>query len=372
MNKNNLNKIIEQYIANFEKLNAPADQGGDDEGYKWRVISAFKEHWDIDAPDFCDMFCKAMDAIGKTNLINNAYVLPLQGIIRLMTEHHEVEFVRQQFRLLYSEDDGDIDARGERVFAFRDNMNAKIEEKFPGSWKFPQNTFCCIFYLSLWRPEDNYIYRATEAREWADCIEFADDFGSGASFSLKKYYRMCDELRESLQDYPELLDLHQGRFDREARGFDDQLHLLAFDIIFCSHYMGFYRECPTLGVSTKERVRIAKRREEEERLEAEIQAKQEEITRLEDEVRELPDLVGKSVKHKRYGDGKIESFNNGIYLVSFPEKQSKFNEDAIAKGFLGLSDDSIAEIASDNLAIKDIIRRKGMELAALMRELENL
>lgn len=155
-------------------------------------------------------------------------------------------------------------------------------------------------------------------------------------------------------------------------GDDDQLHLLAFDIIFCSHYMGFYRECPSLGVSTKERVRIAKRREEEERLETEIQAKQEEITRLESEVQELPDLVGKSVKHKKYGDGKIESFNNGIYLISFPEKQSKFNEDAIAKGFLGLSDDSIAEIASANLAIKEDMRRRGMELSALMRELENL
>ncbi len=372
MNKKNLDKIIEQYIENFTLLNSPVEAGGHDEGYKWRVISSFKEHWNIDAPNFCEMFCKATEAIGKTNLINNSRVHPLQGIVNIMTKFDEAEFVRKQFKMLYSDDDGDFDARGERANVFRENMNAKIDNYYPGTWKFLQNPFACIFYLSLNRPEENYIYRASEAHEWADCMVYGDDFGSGATFSLKKYYKMCDELREALQDYPELLELHQERFNREAKGFDDQLHLLVFDIIFCSHYMGFYNECPSLGVSSKERVKIAKRREENERLDSQAVAKQEEIDVLEKELKELPDLIGRKVTHKSFGEGIVESYENEKYTIAFKDRKTKFKEEAIAKGLLIFKDDAVKTAATSNLKIQSALKRKDAELREIVRKIENL
>ena len=141
MNKNNLNKIIEEYVNNYDVINGPEDQGGNDELYKWRVIDFFQGYWDINADDFAAMFDKATEELGKTNLINNRFVQPLQGISDLMNQFPESEFVREQFKLLYADDEGDIDNRGERVNAFIDNMNRKIEERYPRSWRFKQNAF---------------------------------------------------------------------------------------------------------------------------------------------------------------------------------------------------------------------------------------
>lgn len=115
MNINNLSKILEQYVLNFDKLNRSVEEGGDDEGYKWRVQNAFAESWDIDAEDFPAMFNAATGDIAKTNLINNATVQPLGGIGLLLKQEDEIEFVREEFRKLFSDDGGDIDDK-ERLY----------------------------------------------------------------------------------------------------------------------------------------------------------------------------------------------------------------------------------------------------------------
>ena len=321
MNKKNLDKIIEHYISNFDYLNRSEEEGGADEGYKWRVISAFKKHWDIDAEDFAAMFQLSMSEIAKTNLINNATVQPISGITNLMKIKGEAEFVREEFRKLLAEDDGDLDDRGDRVNDFLENMNSRINEKLKGSWKSEQQRNAVIFYLNLWRPEDNYLFKATEAKEWADTIEYADDFGSGSSFSLKKYYKMCDELREAIKDYPEVLELNKARVAKEAVGYDDHEHLLAFDIIYCSHYMDFYKDCPSLGVSTKERIRIARRREETERIENEIINNEKTIDELEALIKPYPDITGEKVIHKTLGGGQVTRCKDGYFFVQFSSKE---------------------------------------------------
>ena len=90
-------------------------------------------------------------------------------------------------------------------------VNARIEKYVSGSWKYPQNRNSVIYYLNLWKPEENYIFKATEAVAWANCIEYGDDLGSGKPFSLKKYYKMCDELLDEIKDNQELLNLHAKR-----------------------------------------------------------------------------------------------------------------------------------------------------------------
>ncbi len=334
MNKKNLDKIIEQYVANFDLLNRPEAEGGHDEGYKWRVISSFKRHWDIEAKDFASMLQKSMAGLAKTNLVNNASVQPVTGLINLAKVEGEGEFLREEFRKLFQDDNGDLEDRGERVSSFMETVNKRIDEKQNGSWKAHQPRNAVIFYLNLWRPEDNYLFKATQAREWADCVEFADDFGAGDIFSLEKYYKMCDELRNALDDYPEVLRLNKERVDREAVGFDDNNHLLTFDIIYCSHDMSFYRECPTLGVSTKERIRIARRREQEEAIDKEIQQKTEEIENLQKQIKPTPNLIGKTVHHKLRGEGIITDHQDKHLTVKFESKEIKFKEDAVINGFL--------------------------------------
>ena len=371
MYKKNLDKIIEQYIVNFDYLNRSEAEGGADEGYKWRVISAFKHCWNIDAPDFAAMLQEAMGDISKTNLINNSMVQPVTGLITLAKLDGEAEFVREEFKKLLSEDNGDLDARGERVNDFIDNINGRINEKFNGSWKFQQPRNAVIFYLNLWRPEDNYLFKATEAKEWADCIEFDDDFGSGSSFSLKKYYKMCDELRGALNDYPEVLELNKARVEKEAVGYNDDNHLLAFDIIYCSHYMSFYKECPSLGISTKERIKIARRREQIEAIENEIIEKKKEIEILEQQIKPVPNLVGQIVTHKMFGDGTITNQNEEYLTVDFKTKTSKFSTDAIVRGFLTLPEKQ-ESILKDNDELAKKIAAINNRLKALFREKDKI
>lgn len=360
MNRNNLDKIIEQYVEQYDIINAPEEQGGNDEGYKWRVIDSFKKHWDVNAADFKSMFNEATDEVGKTNLLNNT-VLPLQGISDLMLQFDEEEFVREQFQKLFSDDNGDIIARGNRVFAFVDAMNRKIEENFPGSWKYKQNTFSAVFYLNLWKPDSNYIYRATEAHEWADCIEYADDFGTGSSFSLSKYYVMMDELRGELHKYPELMRLHKKHMDDGHFCFDDDMHLLAFDIVFCSHYKRFYNECPVLGVPTKDRIRIAKAKEEIEEAEDEMDKINERIAALKKALLPTPSLIHLDVSHKKYGNGKVIAEEDDRFIVRFPDREIKFNTTSILEGFITLPG-NVKDSFLKNKMIQNEIDRLGSRI----------
>ena len=85
MNTHNLNLIFEQYISHFAELN---DVDGNDEGYKWRAESCFVEHWDIDAEDFVSMFKASTKEM--SNLIDNATVQPIGGILLLLKQPNEV------------------------------------------------------------------------------------------------------------------------------------------------------------------------------------------------------------------------------------------------------------------------------------------
>jgi len=267
MNKHNLDLILDQYASRFSELN---DVKGNDEGYKWRAESCFVEHWDIDAEDFVSMFKAAMRDM--SNLIDNATVQPIGGILLLLKQPNEVEFVRECFRELYQPDNGDLETRQDRIYSFMEKMNAKIEKYAPGSWKYPQKVNNVIYYLSLRYPNENYIFKSTEATEWANCIEYGDDFGSGETFSLAKYYKMCDELRDAVSEHEQIMELHSRRFEKEARGYDDELHILVYDIIYCAHTYLFYTDGIIQTTSTKERIKRAHIREEVEMLEGQLSA----------------------------------------------------------------------------------------------------
>lgn len=248
MNKEHLQLIFDQYISRFDELD---DLNGSDEGYKWRAVSCFLENWDVEADDFVSMFKAAMT--DTSNLIDNATVQPIGGILLLLKHPDEIEFVRKCFRELYADDGGNLEARQEKINRFIEQINPRIDRYATGSWKYPQKFNNVLYYLNLRYPNENYIYKATEAVEWANCIEFGDDFGSGETFSLPKYYRMCDELLSAVSENDEILDLLSKRLERDARGFDDELHILVYDIIYCAHAYHFYSTGMIQTTSTKER-----------------------------------------------------------------------------------------------------------------------
>lgn len=367
MNKHNLNLIFEQYISRFAELN---DLDGNDEGYKWRAESCFVEHWDIDAEDFVSMFKASTKEM--SNLIDNATVQPIGGILLLLKQTNEVEFVRECFRELYTDDGGDLEARQDRIYVFMEKMNAKIDQYASGSCKYPQKMNNVIYYLSLRYPNDNYIFKATEATEWANCIEYGDDFGSGESFSLAKYYRMCDELLSAVSENDEIMELHSHRFEKEARGFDDELHILVYDIIYCAHTYHFYTDGIIQTTSTKERIKRAHIREEIESLEAELAVATERCRELTTISEQEINMIGMEVTHKVFGKGEIISQTNGIQIIAFPNGEKKFQFPAAYTGGFLKADDSIMAALTAIATNKSEVEKANKSVQALSEQIAAL
>ena len=138
MNRKNLNTIIAIYLEQFDKLN---DLLGNDESYKWRAQNTFDQYWDIDAKNFSEMFQLAMK--DTKNLIDHNTVQPLGGIKALLK--HDEEFVRESFRMLFTDDGGDLQKRQDRIDQFMHQINSKIEQYYKGSWKYPQTRSSVIY-----------------------------------------------------------------------------------------------------------------------------------------------------------------------------------------------------------------------------------
>ena len=45
------------------------------------------------------------------------------------------------------------------------------------------------------------MFKSTEAKAFADCYEFGEDIGSGQTFRLDVYYRMCRELVDEIKKH---------------------------------------------------------------------------------------------------------------------------------------------------------------------------
>ena len=323
MNTTHLDCILDQYIAEYDIHN---DVNGDDEGYKWRAVECFKKHWDIDAADFLTMFKNAFKEM--SNLIDNASVQPVGGILLLLNHQDEIAFVKDCFEELFSEDDGDIDARQSRIELFITKMNERIEKYAKGSWKYPQLLNSTIYYLNLWRPEENYIYKATEANEWANLIEYSDDFGSGQHFSLKRYYKMCDELRSQICENEKIMLLYKERM-KNITQYDDNCHIMVYDIIYCAKAYNYYKYIPTfVRMSTQQRME----RVENQKTVNELQEQRAELYDTNNHLKHtmtLPDIVGTKIMHNRWGNGTVIAVGVFYITVQFlaEEKRLQYPED---------------------------------------------
>ncbi len=201
MNRKNFETVLEQYISRLAELEQADDS---DQVYKWRAVGCFKRFWNLNAADFAGMFGKAMQE--AENLLDDAAMQPLAGLRMLLARESEAEYVRECFRFLFSEDDGDLKKRQERAEFFADKINERIRYYERGTKKYLQNRDHVIYYLNLWKPEENYMFDEASAAGWAGCAEYDGDFGS-RNFSLESYYKMCDELLEAIRENEELTDL---------------------------------------------------------------------------------------------------------------------------------------------------------------------
>ena len=367
MDRENFDAIITRYLDKFDYTNGQ----GPEEWFKWDAIACFQEHWDLDAPDFKMMYSKAVKEFSV--LIDNGKSSPVGGLKTLLNQEGEDVYVREAFRKLYSDDGGDLLLRQKKAEDFIDIINQRISKYWPSSYKYPQSMRSAILFLTMRFPAQNYIYFWSRASNWASFVEYADDFGSGANFSLPKFYRMCDQLKAEIEASPILRECNDKRMNAARVRFDDNYHTLCYDIIYCATCYGLYVDIPTYEpTGVKYRIQRAKEREDmnialQEAVTAEKQLDSFKM------MSSLPlDLSGFEVKHSKFGSGtivslsKYESIPQQKLVVRFDHEEKSFiYPDVFLSKILEFSSPANAELVRNH-------EKQKLQQAKLEKEAEEL
>jgi len=312
MNKKNLHSIFKKYIDNFEVLNNEKN----DETYKWEIAQEF-QNFDLDAEDFAEMLlhmCKTAE-----NLVDSSQQLPFYALVEFA--RREPETVREMFKKLYADEHIDNDAKQRLIDEFIASSEELRKKYYPDSRLYTNNQRSVMMYLFLRYPNSNYGYKASQAKSFADCIEFYEDWGPMTDFRLDIYSRMCEQLIEEIKAYDALMETHKSRFENTDRLLhpDENLHILALDIIYSSQAYNFYGDMSFAPINAQARKlhfeRVAKAKELAEAVE---KAKADMALLSEAKEYIISSLTnGLAVKHRAFGEGTVEECSGTIVAVHF-------------------------------------------------------
>ena len=298
---------------------------------------------------------------------------PIGGMQALMMRPTEVELVRECFRWLFNDDDGDLKKRQGRVEMFADQVNGRFRRCLPRMAKFTQTAGSAALYLSLLEPEDNYFFVPAEAKAWAAYFGYDEDFGTGAAFNLTQYYAMCDDLLNELPKYDELTRLHTERLKNTMHGINDQLHLLVYDIMHSAYVNGYYPKGFSRMATAKERTKAVKQKAERADLCMQIAEKEQKLQELLASPTALPDLTGCKVTHKMFGVGKVLPSTDQFLVIDFNGQQKKFSTTtSMTSGYLTASDPAVMEQMQDYQAYTKEKDQLEKELKTMKSNLLNM
>ena len=236
MNEENLQTLIDRYEENYSLINNEANN----EIFKWKAVRCFRDAWFSENAGEMS-FSGLLKAATKecSCLINNSMTSPANGIVK-MAEVRPRE-VGQLFREVLFSPYASIPELQEHMDRFLSGMEEIRQAEFPRCFKYKQDRHAASCYLSFFDPERHFIYRYSDAEEFAQYIEFGKDLGQGDSFSLENYYEMAALAAEALKKRGTLLDRHRALIGDDPGYYRGAgMHLMAFDLMYCSRTYDFY------------------------------------------------------------------------------------------------------------------------------------
>ncbi len=369
MNDTHIQQIFAHYIDKFDIINNQNHR----EYYKWLIAKKFHclidEALASDDGKFADALYKAK--VSTENIIDS-YTQPFHGLVELA--RREPSTVKQMFLDLYEDDGGELSVQQEKIADFFNRSRILLEKYFPGSYRYEQNSHSVSAYLFLYDPDHHYMYKATQAGIFADCIEFYDDWGTGDNIKLDVYYRMCDWIVEQIKSTKELLDTDAGRFalpEGNDMFPDTEKHMLTFDLIYCCSVYDLFDGIFFKRPRSKDKQLIVANKKKAAALLEEYNKSLDEMTKLREAVTALESriAVGTKLVHKSWGEGKVVNIINGNMEVYFPKLDSVKKLGSIvafANGLVSLVNEE------DDAVIKKFVpllkRNKTIETAASYAE----
>ena len=322
MNTQHLQQIINHYIDLFEELNGPVHM----EYYKWQIAHDFRPMMDdaLSAPD--EEFADKLYQVKKRtwNLIDS-YTQPLNGLVAFAKI--EPGTVREMFKDLLQTAEADVKAKQAAIQAFLGKSHQLREKYYPDSYLYKDDLHSVTGYLFLYDPDHNYLYKATHCRDFADCVEFYDDWGSGETTKLNVFFKMCDEVLAAIRNNEALMATAASRYDHDPEGMhpDTEKHILLFDLIYCCSTYGLFKGIDFSVPKSAERKLIQERKEKARELSAALEKAQKELEQLNEGKAFLSETFkpGVIIQHKSYGEGEIVQVGDKNMTVSFPKAGQK-------------------------------------------------
>ena len=370
MKKDNLHEFINRYEENINLIYGDVH----DELFKWQAMKVWRDEWfkpDTAFASFADRFNAARKEFSL--FIDNSRMHPSTGVVKLWEKEPET-VERLFYEVLFADAHGDVSEVQHNMDQFLDEYENLRCKYFPSNWSFMQDRHSASVFLAMNNPDFNYVYKSSEAQTMAKYVDFGSSIGSGSSFSLPNYYRLCDEIVEALREHDSLLKTHFSRLTSEHYN-DQSLHLLAFDLMYCCRTYNFYHgvSIPSVPKATKKKVSAEtlspeeEKRMEEERL-AKIAALEQEINELErscDSCSEIS-LIGVEVTAKPYGVGTVVAQDINNIRVSFrgTEKSYILDRKYVARPRFE-NDEEIISVFTEYGQKQELIKRLKRELATM-------
>ena len=325
MNTENLHELIKRYEDSIDLLYNEEH----DELFKWRAVKVWRDEWfkpDSAFNSFADRFIAAKREFSL--FMDNSHMHPSTGVIKLWEK--EPTSMEMLFReVLFSDTHNDASVAHNNMDKFLEGYEFLRCKYYPRNWSFKQDRHSASVFLALNDPDFNYVYKASEAQAMAKYIDFGFSIGAGENFSLPNYYRLCDEIVKALKDHNTLLDKHFNRLTSEFY-YDQSLHLLAFDLMYCARAYNFYRGLTVPSDKNDNKSRVFLSEEQNKQLETErlanIDALEQQISDLRRKCDDFADisLIGVQVTAEIYGVGTVIDQEINKIKVRFAALEKSF------------------------------------------------
>ena len=208
-----MNEKIQALISNYIRF-LQEKPSNPDEVYKWQAIEHFEQHWDINAPDFYEMFKEAFRK--KDNLVDYR---PF-GILEALGENYPTK-LKELLGIVYGADD--FYTKLGKCRTFTENVIDDLKEKSNTNFSAKIDERTLSFLLTLKFPNEYTFYKR-------DIYTKLCEYLGEVSRKERKYEHFIELLTE-ITTYFNNPELKQLTSNFIPQGFDEPL-LLAQDIVY--------------------------------------------------------------------------------------------------------------------------------------------
>jgi hypothetical protein len=202
----------------------------------WESQRLFQETWDINAPDFGNMYDQSLQNTTTRRLWKAQAYEPKAMMLQLIEQ--DAEFVRMMFKDLLNESK-QIDGRIDRFLFHCDQLSEIYSEKHPTALfteHFHRDGYRMVsLYLTFAYPEQYAYYSLSLLQKTLKDLQAPK---LPPTHDIERYFKVLRTLYRFLEKEPDLWEAHQARLD-PRRHYTGPSLLLAFEFArFISQELG--------------------------------------------------------------------------------------------------------------------------------------